>query len=155
MPFFEVKTILEGADGLVYAVSLDKVVAYDERADRFYEIPYRGKKKVTSFWTTTLAANGDIILGTYGQGLMRIKRGERSISDIDTIYSSFVNTGKVNVKSLFEDKERNLWIGCDFQGILMLPYRAVPFQFWNLPITYDDAPGHVNAIFCNKDNTKK
>ena len=153
LPFFEVKTILEDADGLVYVVSLNKVVAYDERTDRFYEIPYRGKKKVISFWTTTVAANGDIILGTYGQGLMRIKRGERSISDIDTIYSSFVNTDKVNVKSLFEDKERNLWIGCDFQGILMLPYRAVPFQFWNLPITYDDAPGHVNTIFCDKENT--
>lgn len=153
LPFFEVKTILEDADGLVYVVSLNKVVAYDERTDRFYEIPYRGKKKVISFWTTTVAANGDIILGTYGQGLMRIKRGERSISDMDTIYSSFVNTDKVNVKSLFEDKERNLWIGCDFQGILMLPYRAVPFQFWNLPITYDDAPGHVNTIFCDKENT--
>lgn len=153
LPFFEVKNILEGADGMIYAVFLDKVVAYDEQADRFYELPYHGTKKAISFWTASLAANGDIVLGTYGQGLLRIKRGERSISDIGTVYSSFVNTDRMKAKSLFEDKERNLWIGCDFQGMLMIPYRALPFQFWNLPITYDDAAGHVNVLFCDKENT--
>ena len=153
LPFFEVKNILEGADGMIYAVFLDKVVAYDEQADRFYELPYHGTKKAISFWTASLAANGDIVLGTYGQGLLRIKRGERSISDIGTVYSSFVNTDRMKAKSLFEDKERNLWIGCDFQGMLMIPYCALPFQFWNLPITYDDAAGHVNVLFCDKENT--
>lgn len=153
LPFFEVKNILEGADGMIYAVFLDKVVAYDEQADRFYELPYHGTKKAISFWTASLTANGDIVLGTYGQGLLRIKRGERSISDIGTVYSSFVNTDRMKAKSLFEDKERNLWIGCDFQGMLMIPYRALPFQFWNLPITYDDAAGHVNVLFCDKENT--
>lgn len=62
LPFFEVKNILEGADGMIYAVFLDKVVAYDEQADRFYELPYHGTKKAISFWTASLAANGDIVL---------------------------------------------------------------------------------------------
>lgn len=151
-PFKEVKNIIEGKDGRIYAVTSSMLATYDEHGKCFSEIPYYGNKKNISFWTATLSAEGDIMIGTYGQGLVCLKNGEKSIKDVTNIYNSFVNTEKIKINSIFEDKERNLWMGCDYQGILMLPHHEIPFHFWNLPITIDDTPGHINTIYCDNKN---
>lgn len=93
------------------------------------------------------------MLGTYGQGITCIKRGDKKITDADGIQSSFININQAKVSSLFEDKQQNLWIGCLYQGFLMLPHKPLPFSFWNQPIMLSDMPGWLNALYCDKTDT--
>lgn len=93
------------------------------------------------------------MLGTYGQGITCIKRGDKKITDADGIQISFININQAKVSSLFEDKQQNLWIGCLYQGFLMLPHKPLPFSFWNQPIMLSDMPGWLNALYCDKTDT--
>lgn len=71
---------------------------------------------------------------------------------MNTLYSSFVNINKIKATALFEDRLKNLWIGCAYQGMLMLPHKDMPFHFYDLPITLSDTPGQINAIYNDRQN---
>lgn len=153
LPFSNIKSILETEEGKIYAVSLNNLATFNEDFESFSELPYYGKKKNIYYETAISSKNGNIILGTYGQGLTLLKRGDKGITDANTMYSPFINTDKIKANIIFEDRNKNIWIGCDYQGILMIPYKDMPFHFWNLPITFDDIPGHINTILYDKENT--
>lgn len=148
-----VRNILEDYDRRVFMVTAQTVFLWDQGNDKLVPFPYSGKKKNIRFHSVVITANGDIMLGTYGQGITCIKRGDKKITDADGIQSSFININQAKVSSLFEDKQQNLWIGCLYQGFLMLPHKPLPFSFWNQPIMLSDMPGWLNALYCDKTDT--
>lgn len=107
-----VRNILEDYDRRVFMVTAQTVFLWDQENDKLVPFPYSGKKKNIRFHSVVITANGDIMLGTYGQGITCIKRGDKKITDADGIQSSFININQAKVSSLFEDKQQNLWIGC-------------------------------------------
>lgn len=148
-----VRNILEDYDRRVFMVTAQTVFLWDQENDKLVPFPYSGKKKNIRFHSVVITANGDIMLGTYGQGITCIKRGDKKITDADGIQISFININQAKVSSLFEDKQQNLWIGCLYQGFLMLPHKPLPFSFWNQPIMLSDMPGWLNALYCDKTDT--
>lgn len=148
-----VRNILEDYDRRVFMVTAQTVFLWDQENDKLVPFPYSGKKKNIRFHSVVITANGDIMLGTYGQGITCIKRGDKKITDADGIQSSFININQAKVSSLFEDKQQNLWIGCLYQGFLMLPHKPLLFSFWNQPIMLSDMPGWLNALYCDKTDT--
>ena len=111
-------------------VTAQTVFLWDQENDKLCAVSlFRKKKKNIRFHSVVITANGDIMLGTYGQGITCIKRGDKKITDADGIQSSFININQAKVSSLFEDKQQNLWIGCLYQGFLMLPHKPLLFFF--------------------------
>lgn len=150
LPLGNIERILEDKDGNIYAVSKQAVYMWDRQADQLVPLPYTGRKKGIAFESAVLTSDNDIVLGTYGQGLMYIAHRTTEIKDMDTLYSSFVNINKIKATTLFEDRLQNLWIGCAYQGMLMLPHQDTPFRFYDLPITLSDIPGQINAIYIDR-----
>lgn len=148
-----IQSILEDYDKRVFIITAQTVFLWDEESNNLVPFDYSGRKKNIRFHSAILTTNGDIILSTYGQGFACVKRGEKEITDINTFYSPFININQAKTNALFEDKQRNLWIGCLYQGLLKLPHYSIPFSFWNQPIKNSDIPGCINALYCDKINT--
>lgn len=83
---------------------------------------------------------------------MRVRPGAEEVTDISSLYSSQVNMNMVKATTLFEDDAQNLWIGCAYQGIVMLPHQQAPFHFFNLPTTLSDLPGQIYALYADSQN---
>ncbi len=148
-----VRNILEDRDKRLFITTAQTVFLWDRESDNLVPLSYSGKKKDIRFHSATLTDDGDIMLGTYGQGVVCIKQGEEKITDIDGIYNPFINVNQTKVNTVFEDRQRNLWVGCLYQGLLMLPHHPMHFSFWNQPIMLSDIPGWINALYCDRANT--
>jgi signal transduction histidine kinase/ligand-binding sensor domain-containing protein/DNA-binding response OmpR family regulator len=94
--------------------------------------------------TILITRNGTIYLATYGRGMKRIGKNLDYIirEDVETPY---VNMTTAKIQTIYEDKDQNLWLGCVHKGLLMIPNKVTPFNFWNVPDQqYPDA-----GIVCN------
>lgn len=152
LPLGNIETILKDTDGNIYIVLKQAIYIWNKEADQPVPLTYTGNRKEIVFDSAILTSDDNIVLGTYGQGLMYIAHGTTEIRDMNTLYSSFVNINKIKATALFEDRLKNLWIGCAYQGMLMLPHKDMPFHFYDLPITLSDTPGQINAIYNDRQN---
>ena len=73
---------------------------------------------------------GYLYLGTRGSGLFRVAPGSRRLERVENQNSAFdLNTSKV--WALLEDREHNLWAGCQQKGLLMFTSHREPFSTWS------------------------
>lgn len=147
-----IKEILEDNDGRIWVVTSQSVYCLDSLENRFVPLPYRGKGKGLQYHSAVLTAEGDILIGTYGQGVVCVRRGEKEIVDTDRFRNAFLAIERAKVNTLFEDSHRNVWLGCLYQGVLSYLHHSMPFSFWKSPAASADIPGWINTVFCDSHN---
>ena len=81
LPPTSVKGMLEDRHGCLYVVTNYTVYKWDAAGDRFRPLPYRGTKTDFTFNRVLLTADGTIVIGTGGDGLMQIVNGSEEITD--------------------------------------------------------------------------
>jgi signal transduction histidine kinase/streptogramin lyase len=86
-----------------------------------------------------LESGGDLWVGTYGQGLMRIRAG-RSAQ-----FAAPSSLPHNNVLSLFDDGEGNIWVGTQGGLVRLSPSAATTIT------TADAAPKSINTIYQDPD----
>ncbi len=73
---------------------------------------------------------GDIYIGTRGNGLLRLARGSNRLEQVECAARDVdLNTAKV--WDVMEDRNGNLWVGCQSKGLLLLHRRPPQFHSWN------------------------
>ena len=93
---------------------------------------------------------GNLYVGTMGNGLCWIPRGDHQLERYDYQSASFdLNTS--NVWALFEDNQDNLWVGCQKRGLLMLPQQKPQFRSWKFADQHVNVGGSLTSI-CAGDN---
>lgn len=74
--------------------------------------------------------NGNIYIGTMGDGLFRLSSGSRRIERVEcTLLGMDLNTAKV--WSIREDQYGNIWLGCQSKGLVFLPSQRPQFEAWS------------------------
>jgi len=79
-----------------------------------------------SIRSATFDSHGNLFLGTYGQGLMMISAGSRTLSHIKETTSGF-DLGTANIDDVYCDKDANLWISCNKKGLYRLSWGDTAF----------------------------
>ena len=89
------------------------------------------------FTSTAKDADGNIYIGTRGQGIYRISstRPHRLEQVTFDAYGIVHNTIKASA-TMF-DRQGNLWIGCNQKGLVMIPQQPAQFSNWSF-----DAQGY-------------
>lgn len=150
LPLTGVEDIVEDSGGRVFVVSPQAVYLWDAQADGLVSLPYAGKRRGVRFCSASLSADGHVMLGTFGQGVLWVKRGAAEITDTDVFDNVFMDASRAKVNTLFEDNHRNLWAGCQYQGVLARLFRGASFSFWKSPSV---TPAQINAIYCDSRNS--
>ena len=88
---------------------------------------------------------GNLFLGTMGNGLCWVARGERQLKKYVYQSASFdLNTS--NVWALFEDNQDNLWVGCQNRGLLLLPQEKPQFRSWKFADLHMNIGGSLTSL---------
>ena len=97
------------------------------------------------FRTAMIDRRGNLYVGTMGNGLCYVPRGERRLKKFVYQSASFdLNT--TNVWALFEDNQDNLWVGCQKRGLLILPQQKPQFQSWKFADLHMNVGGSLTSL---------
>lgn len=137
-------------DGRVTAVCRGNLVVFegDKMITDFYDLSILQGHIALRCITTD--RNGNIIVGTRGNGLFWIPRGTRTMKRYPITAPDFdLNTSKV--WSLHEDRNGNMWVGCQQKGLFMVSNRKAQFSSWNFSTQKVDIGTGISSV-CSGDN---
>lgn len=91
-------------------------------------------------------SDGVVYAATWGRGIWRVSPGSSRVEQCDDIYSPFLNIGDLSVGAVYSSKEGNLWLGCNYFGIVMVPARKQPFFYRRISDSFPNYKGGINAM---------
>ncbi len=89
--------------------------------------------------------NGNLLIGTAGNGLMIIRRGQKQLERVENTNRD-IDLRQTNVAALLEDRSGNLWIGCYNKGLLNLTQEKEAFETWSLTQQGYRTGGSISSI---------
>lgn len=99
--------------------------------ETFYECNGKMEMGLDPYICSTTDSEGNIYLGTWGDGLYWIPKGETRIRRRE-IEVDGINMNRARISALLVDHAGNLWAGCQQRGLVMIPLHDKPiFQLWN------------------------
>lgn len=106
------------------------LLQYDAATDRIF--PADVQQLAAGIFVNSASTDhrGNLYLGTIGNGLftMSLHSNLYQRYEVANIDFSFNNA---DVKFIFEDKSKNMWIGCNNKGILFVPNEKTQFSSWS------------------------
>ena len=87
--------------------------------------------KDVNFLKVDVSAQGNIYIGTRGQGLYRIPATRPRRLERVVINALGIDLLTSKVSAVMFDRHGNLWLGCHRKGLLMVPQRPMQFANWS------------------------
>ena len=100
--------------------------------------------------TAMIDLHGNLFIGTMGDGLCWVPKGEHRLQRYDYQSASF-DLSTSTVWCLYEDNQDNLWVVCQNRGLLLLPQHKPQFRSWKLADQHINTGGSLTSI-CAGDN---
>lgn len=98
------------------------------------------------------STRGKVYVATQGQGLWSVSAKSDRLVRSTEFYSAFLNLSVAKIGAVYAAPDGNLWIGCNYQGVLMVPGKNIPFQYRKLSDSYPDFGGGMRAMSLWKGN---
>ena len=93
---------------------------------------------------------GNIYIGTRGEGLFRLPKGSRKIERVEcTLQGMDLNTAKI--WTISEDCRGNIWVGCLSKGLVILPSQQPQFAAWSFSAQRYFISSTITSL-CQGDN---
>ena len=160
-----ITALLQDSEGRIWVATANGLNQYRPESDNFQQYHFVSDRKDNSNFNTISSIAEDyqqnLWLGTQGGGLIRIRfieeDGRRRFTASNFLLSSVFPKGHRNniVYSLHEDNSRNLWIGTDVSGLLLVDLKPKKFEWF----ADESQPGlrmpsnTVSATFRAKDGS--
>lgn len=97
-------------------------------------------------------AKGIVYVGTSDAGLWQVSAADDKATQASEIYCPFVNLEKASVGAIYSAPDGNLWIGCNYKGIVLVPGQPMPFTYKKMSDEFPDFMGGISAISQWNDN---
>lgn len=99
-------------------------------------------------------SDGQVMLGTDGEGTMNYRFGERSPSPCDYFHAQ-VDLKHAKISSILEDRDGNIWLGLFQKGVFMQPHQDSGFSYVGYKSGRYDIIGSacVMSVYAGKDCT--
>lgn len=90
--------------------------------------------------------HGKVYITTYGDGLYSVKAKSDMVEDVKDIYCPFINLNSAKIGDAYTAPDGNLWLGCNYQGIVMVPGKNIQFTYRKLTDAFPDFTGGMPAM---------
>ncbi|MBR4898607.1 MAG: helix-turn-helix domain-containing protein [Prevotella sp.] len=101
------------------------------------------------FLTVMRDHQGNVFIGTRGNGLLWIPRGSHKVQRY-VAYVPGINMSTTNIRTIMEDRQGNIWIDCRRRGLLMIPSHKPQFTTWSFSNQKKDIGNYVSSV-CKGD----
>lgn len=93
---------------------------------------------------------GNLYLGTRGDGLFIIKRDSRKAEKVECTVQG-IDLSSAQIGCIYEDRQGNLWLGCQHKGLVMIPKIQPQFSSWSFSAQGYRISSPITGI-CEGDN---
>ena len=93
---------------------------------------------------------GNLYLGTRGDGLFIIKRDSRKAEKVECAVQG-IDLSSAQIGCIYEDRQGNLWLGCQHKGLVMIPKIQPQFSSWSFSAQGYRISSPITGI-CEGDN---
>lgn len=118
--------IVATSDGTIYVATSISVWRHDRKTDSLVAV--RNESRLSSVRDMIVTNDNIPLVGTYGNGLFFVDVDENVCKPIIRSNVSSLNINAVNVTAFHQDRDNNLWIGCFYDGLLLIPQDASYFE---------------------------
>lgn len=93
---------------------------------------------------------GNIYIGTRGDGLFRLAKGSSQLEPV-VCSTKGIDVSTAKIWAIMEDRNKNLWLGCQSKGLVMIQHTPPQFQSWSLNYQGNLLGSTINSI-CKGDD---
>lgn len=114
---------------------------------------YRLDSDVTLYFNNlSNSTKSGVYVATSGNGLWSVSPNSDIVTPCTDIYCPFMNLAVAKIGAAYMAPDGNLWLGCNFSGIVMVPGRHIPFVYRKLNHAFPDFDGGITTMSTWKGN---
>ena len=142
-----VRTIFEDDNKNLIIGCYNGLIKYDRASDSFVDIPMLrdGKEQVPYVADICKLKSGEVWIVTAGQGVFAL---DKNYTSANYINSFMEKVGYHFYNTIFQDKDDNIWLGTEYNGIVKHNLKNDELRFYKQPEIYSNS---VYAINQSKD----
>ncbi len=92
------------------------------------------------------SARGKVYVATSGDGLWEVATKSNVVSKSTDFYCAFLDIDNAKVGAAYTAPDGNLWLGCNYKGIVMFPGRQIHFLYRKFADAFPDFGGGPGAL---------
>lgn len=149
---------MEDKDGNIVVVCLHGVLRYDVLSHSMQPVDADMSACRGCFFSGGYIDKwGTMYFGTVGNGIFMIKKGEKKAVPY-ILPSTKCDITNADVRDFFVDRDNNLWIACNQQGLFFVNNNESPFKVWNAENCISGSgiafvtPAPQGNVFCMSQN---
>lgn len=133
---------LEDDDNILVS-TLNDIYRIDNRTGAFSKLTVDGKISITSL---SNSVGGRVYVSTSGEGLWEVPVKSSSVSKCEDLYCAFLNLDNAKIGAAYTSPGGDLWLGCNYKGIVLMPGRHIPFLYRKYSDSCPDFGGGSGAL---------
>ncbi|MDE7419568.1 MAG: response regulator [Muribaculaceae bacterium] len=130
-------------DDNILVSTLNDIYRIDSRAGSFTKLSADG-----NLWITNLSnsANGKVYVATSGEGLWEVTKKSDEVKKCQDFYCAFLNLDSAKIGAVYVSPGGDIWLGCNYKGVVLVPGRHVPFLYRKFSDSFPDFGGGPGAL---------
>lgn len=130
-------------DDNVLVSTLNDVYRIDSRSGNLSHLNLDGKLFINNL---SNSFDGRVYIATSGEGLWEVATKSDSVKKSMDLYCAFLNLDNAKIGSVYTSPDGNLWLGCNYKGIVLMPGRHIPFRYRKYSDSFPDFGGGSGAL---------
>ena len=153
-PNGQVSSIKLTDDSYIVALSLEEddnvlvstyndVYRIDSRSGNFSLLSLSEKISITNL---SNSADGRVYVATSGEGLWEVAAKSDVVNKCLDLYCAFLKLDNAKIGAAYTAPDGNLWLGCNYKGVVLMPGRHIPFLYRKYSDSFPDFGGGSGAV---------
>ncbi|MEN5085557.1 two-component regulator propeller domain-containing protein [Sphingobacterium faecium] len=140
--------IIQQADGKLVFASPSKIGRHDPQKNTFEAVEFKEKLRSTvTEIQLSKASKNHLLITTEGDGLWYLDLEKTPLiaahAELPNLDNDYRNG---RIRTLLQDRENNLWLGCFQRGLVFIPVQSKQFEFWRILSREKAAQNMISAI---------
>ncbi|MDE5839911.1 MAG: helix-turn-helix domain-containing protein, partial [Muribaculaceae bacterium] len=136
------KLALEGDDNVLVS-TLNDVYRVNSRTNEVTRLDIDGRVSIDYL---SNSAGDHVYVSTSGEGLWEVAAGSGSVDKCDNFYCAFLDLDEAKIGAVYAAPDGNLWLGCNYKGVVLLPGGHIPFLYRKFSDAFPDFVGGPGAM---------
>ncbi len=140
---YYIQSLALEADDNVLVSTLNDVYRIDSRKGTFSRLNIGHKITITNL---SNSAGGKVYVTTSGDGLWEVDTNSEVVVKSTDLYCAFIDLGHAKIGAAYTAPGGDLWLGCNYKGIVLLPGRHMHFLYRKYSDSFSDFSGGSGAL---------
>lgn len=149
------------ADGMyIKALSIEEdgnlLIAVYGMLFRFYtatgELRRLEADGLTAINNLSNSSGSGVYVVTAGRGVWNVTPGSDIVAECTGLHCPFIKIPSAVIGAAYSAPDGNLWLGCNYRGVVMVPARPMPFVYRKVSDYFPDYVGGLSAMGVWKGN---